>query len=416
MKNYRSILKMAALLTVVSAAADVRVALAQTDLTTGHTVDRVSDGATLFVASPPSDLQNVVRAADGTISSAESNRAMTQSPLTSAGPNARFVEEDSAFGPGTITLDTVTGFRWLDLTVTEPFTYNEVVAELGPGGMFDGYRLGLDVEVEEVMNAFGVVGYLPAQPIHDEFIGFFGITNYQDQWPQTFGYASPLMNGMAPVFGLDFLYSNGAPTYLGETGGLLHNPNYNFKGFGTWILRVIAPATCLGLTCTINGKSSETIIQGTNGDDVICGTDKNDIILGKGGNDTICGNAGDDVILADNGHDRVDGGPGNDVLDGGTGMDMLDGSEGNDILLGGNDSDLLYGGMGFDHLSGGLGQDMLNGGPDDDICEKENSDKLLVSCENKVSSTNMSILTLDKNSVSPELAKSLNILMNSAKF
>jgi hypothetical protein len=335
MKNHRSILKIAALLTVVIVAADIRVALAQTDLTTGHTVARAPDGATLFVAPPTSDLRNAVRAADGTIISAESDGAMTQSPLTSAGPNARFVEEDSAFGPGTITLDTVTGFRWLDLTVTEPFTYNKVVAELGPGGMFEGYHLGLDVEVEEVMNAFGVVGYLPAQPVHDEFMGFFGITSHQDQWPETFGYASPLVGGMAPVFGLDFLYSNGAPTYLGYTGELRHNPNINFKGFGTWILRVIAPATCLGLTCTINGKPSETIIQGTNGDDVICGTDKNDIILGKGGHDTICGGVGDDVILADNGHDRVEGGPGNDVLDGGTGMDMLDGGPDNDVLLGG---------------------------------------------------------------------------------
>jgi Ca2+-binding RTX toxin-like protein len=173
---------------------------------------------------------------------------------------------------------------------------------------------------------------------------------------------------------------------------------------------------CLGLICTINGKPSETIIQGTNGDDVICGTDKDDIILGKDGNDTICGGAGNDVILAGNGHDRVEGGPGNDVIDGGNGMDMLDGGPDNDVLLGGNDGDLLYGGMGFDYLSGGLGQDMLNGNPDDDICEKENSDKLLVSCENKVSSTNMSVLTLDKNFVSPDLAKNLNILMNSAKF
>lgn len=191
---------------------------------------------------------------------------------------------------------------------------------------------------------------------------------------------------------------------------------YNANHLIRAVVSEISPTNCFGLSCTINGKPSETIIQGTNDDDVICGTDKADIILGNGGNDTICGGVGDDVILAGNGHDRVDGGAGNDVIDGGNGIDMLDGGEGNDVLLGGNNSDLLYGGMGFDYLSGGLGKDMLNGGPDDDICEKENSDKLLVSCENKVSSTNMSILTLDKNSVSPELAKNLNILMNSAKF
>lgn len=213
------------------------------------------------------------------------------------------------------------------------------------------------------------------------------------------------LEASVPISILEIL-SPGLTAFNIFTGNDGSAARYNFAAGGS----------CLGLTCTINGNLSEKVIQGTNGDDVICGTDKDDIILGKDGNDTICGGAGNDVILAGNGHDRVEGGPGNDVIDGGNGMDMLDGGEGNDVLLGGNDGDLLYGGMGFDYLGGGLGQDMLNGGPDDDICEKENSDKLLVSCENKVSSTNMSVLTLDKNFVSPELAKNLNILVDSARF
>jgi len=171
-----------------------------------------------------------------------------------------------------------------------------------------------------------------------------------------------------------------------------------------------ASGNCLGLMCTLSGGTSP-IIQGTNGDDVICGTDKDDIILGKSGHDTICGGAGNDIILADNGHDRVEGGPGDDILDGGAGMDMLDGGPDNDILLGGNDGDLLFGGMGLDYLSGGLGQDLLNGEPDNDTCEKESSSKLLVSCENAVSSTSMSALTLDNKLVSPALSNVLNILM-----
>lgn len=166
---------------------------------------------------------------------------MTTAMIVVAGIGAalatdRFVEEDSAFGPDTITLDTVTGFRWLDLTVTEPFTYNEVVAELEPGGIFEGYRLGLDVEVEEIMNAFDVVGNIPAQAACDALMGFFGITTYQDQWPEIFGYVSPLDGTLAPVFGLDFLYLDSDPVYFGQTGGLLHNTGINFYGFGTWIL------------------------------------------------------------------------------------------------------------------------------------------------------------------------------------
>lgn len=238
MKNHKAILKKIVLLMVVIATAGVRFSIAKTDLTTGNTVARVPDRIAQFTASPISALRNVVQNSDGTIISAASDKkAISQSLSTNAVPASdRFIEEDSAFGPGTITLDTVTGFKWLDLTVTEPFTYNQVVAALEPGGMFEGYRLGLNFEVKAVMNAFGIVGELPPQSAHDEFMGFFGITQHQDAWPETFGYASPLVNGMASVFGLDFLYLGGAPTYLGGTGGLMHNPSINFKGFGTWIL------------------------------------------------------------------------------------------------------------------------------------------------------------------------------------
>ena len=55
--------------------------------------------------------------------------------------HAEQIPSDSPFGPDTITLDTETGLRWLDLTLSTPFTYDEMLVELGPGGTFDGYRL-----------------------------------------------------------------------------------------------------------------------------------------------------------------------------------------------------------------------------------------------------------------------------------
>ena len=241
MNIHQSVLKMAVLFMVVPAAAGARVSLVHTDLTacdSDNTVATVasSPNETIgFAASPTNDFRNVARAVDGTIISVTLDEVMPQSLPSSDVPTDRFIEEDSAFGPGTITLDTVTEFKWLDLTITASYTYNEVVAKLGPSGMFEGYRLGLDVEVKEVMNAFGVVGILPPQPAHDEFMSFFGITKSQGEWPETFGYASPLVGGAASVFGLDFFWS-GAPTYSGTTGGLEHNPGINFEGFGTWIL------------------------------------------------------------------------------------------------------------------------------------------------------------------------------------
>ena len=60
---------------------------------------------------------------------------------------AEMVSRDSSFGPDTITYDTETGLEWLDVTVSTPYSYDEILIELGPGGAFDGYRLATTDEI-----------------------------------------------------------------------------------------------------------------------------------------------------------------------------------------------------------------------------------------------------------------------------
>ena len=55
--------------------------------------------------------------------------------------HASLTEVDSPiYGPASLTRDTATGLEWLDLTQTVNLSFNQVSAELGKGGDFEGFR------------------------------------------------------------------------------------------------------------------------------------------------------------------------------------------------------------------------------------------------------------------------------------
>lgn len=54
-------------------------------------------------------------------------------------------------GDGGITFDSQSGLEWLDLTYTLDMSLNDVSAELGQGGMFEGWRLPSPDEVQGLM-------------------------------------------------------------------------------------------------------------------------------------------------------------------------------------------------------------------------------------------------------------------------
>jgi hypothetical protein len=77
--------------------------------------------------------------------------------LAGAGPTrADLVSQGGDFGADTLTLDTVSGLRWLDLTLSTNHSYAQILAELQPGGLFDGYRLGEGSEVTDFWENAGV--------------------------------------------------------------------------------------------------------------------------------------------------------------------------------------------------------------------------------------------------------------------
>lgn len=94
---------------------------------------------------------------------------------------ATIISMDTSFGQDTMTLDTNTGLGWLDITLSTPYSYDQILLELMPGGGFDGFRLAALSEVTAfwqnagiptIGNDFVSENYAPIRNL----MGFVGIT------------------------------------------------------------------------------------------------------------------------------------------------------------------------------------------------------------------------------------------------
>ena len=80
-----------------------------------------------------------------------------QALLAAAGPTgAALVSQTGPFGPNTHTLDTETGLVWLDLTESTNYSHTQILAEIQPGGVFEGYHLATGAEVAELFANAGI--------------------------------------------------------------------------------------------------------------------------------------------------------------------------------------------------------------------------------------------------------------------
>ena len=100
---------------------------------------------------------------------------------------------DPVFGPDSITLDTDSDLEWLDLPLTQgafppdfraTISHDDVIAGLVPGGLYDGFRLPSEAEVEFLLTqSFGISitaivnTFIPVDlDAANRFIDFFGQT------------------------------------------------------------------------------------------------------------------------------------------------------------------------------------------------------------------------------------------------
>ena len=83
-------------------------------------------------------------------------------------------------------LDEDTGIEWLKLTETAGMSINDVQAELGAGGLYEGWRLASAFEVESITEditgysesaSLSNVSYAETAHMHEDFVDLFGWTN-----------------------------------------------------------------------------------------------------------------------------------------------------------------------------------------------------------------------------------------------
>ncbi len=87
---------------------------------------------------------------------------------------ASLTSGDSSFGLGSITIDSVSGLEWLDLTYTAGWSYDDVSGNL-TGGTWDGWRYATGDEVDAFWANGGSTGTADAWVA--DVIGLWGTTS-----------------------------------------------------------------------------------------------------------------------------------------------------------------------------------------------------------------------------------------------
>ena len=160
-----------------------------------------------------------------------------------ASSNGDIIElDDPIFGPGSITRDTASGLDWLDLTETINRSANDVAANFGPGGDFEGFRFAMADEVFELFINAGIpdvpgsspANIAPAQALM-EFIG-------------STAFAAGIGNGNEALgnfesgqrIDLDGFFNLGVPNMRADFGPW-NNPDVAFDTVANWVVRVPSP-------------------------------------------------------------------------------------------------------------------------------------------------------------------------------
>jgi len=77
--------------------------------------------------------------------------------LMASGAQATLVEVDHlSFGPNSLTFDTETGLKFLDINLTAGLSFGSITSEFGSGGSFEGFRHATAAELVSLWNSAGI--------------------------------------------------------------------------------------------------------------------------------------------------------------------------------------------------------------------------------------------------------------------
>ena len=147
--------------------------------------------------------------------------------------------DDAVFGADSITLDQNTGRQWLDVTVTDGLSYNELIVLLQEEEYKD-FQLATYDDVIELWDSAGLdVGVTSDLQAAIEFVELVGVTLTQNGFPQVLGVTDTLIfQGVHRQAQVDYFVENGEDFYLiGTTGG--PGDTFGVEGRGGWLFRTI---------------------------------------------------------------------------------------------------------------------------------------------------------------------------------
>lgn len=97
-----------------------------------------------------------------------------------------YLTSDPTFGTDSVTVDTSTGLGWLSLSKSVGLSYDQVLTDTQPGGLFSGYRFATEQEVMTLYLSAGIPGpgYYPlSSPSIQSLISMVGPTFSQFGYP-----------------------------------------------------------------------------------------------------------------------------------------------------------------------------------------------------------------------------------------
>ena len=175
--------------------------------------------------------------------------------------NALLIEADYInSGDGLITVDTVTGLEWLDLTETDGMSFNMVEAELLVGGSLFGYRYATLGEVYQLWDNAGIntvglpnpagSGTSGPEPSIENyepiliFQDFVGTTNVSDRLIDSIGLVSDFDPGTPGnhIIAMARRFTSGNFSGTGlitATSG--RDPNIAGTNVGSWLVKIDRP-------------------------------------------------------------------------------------------------------------------------------------------------------------------------------
>jgi hypothetical protein len=157
----------------------------------------------------------------------------------------------TSFGPDSLTVDTLTGLGWLNLSNSVGLSYQQVLADTQAGGIFSGFRFATDQEVMTLFISVGISGagdYSGSDPLLQYCLSLVGATSFQDGHPEAIGISGTTKSGGQYVPEIDFLYVSGIPTYRVSATDLVYGGNTSFATVGSWLVTEVPEPTIYTLT------------------------------------------------------------------------------------------------------------------------------------------------------------------------